>query len=340
MDRLGKGGEMRRVAWVLVAVAAWGGRTPAQLPAVPLPTTSTTPAPAAMPAPVLPPLPTAPAVPGGKDYFGPPLSSKFDDKTAFPDTPPALKPADSKDPPPRPIVLSDGTILPPPPPLGPPPKLWTGGFEIGLNGSQGNADVFNLRVGANADRKSDDNRFHTDLLYTENRESGVTKANQGILNSRDEVLLGRTPWAFFTALQVEYDQFRDYDFRVGTYAGMSYRWIKSDNTFLSSRLGAGAVRELSHSPLTPDRWVPEALMGGDFNHRFSDRQAFVSSTDFYPNLSQIGQYRVRARAAYEIVIDPRHHMLLRLGVQDRYDSSPGTALRNDVNYFTTLMFKF
>jgi hypothetical protein len=62
--------------------------------------------------------------------------------------------------------------------------------------------------------------------------------------------------------------------------------------------------------------------------------------DVYPNLSQLGQYRVRARAGYEIVIDPTRGMVLRLGLQERYDSSPGNAKRNDVSYFTSLLFKF
>ena len=68
--------------------------------------------------------------------------------------------------------------------------------------------------------------------------------------------------------------------------------------------------------------------------------SFLSSVDMYPNLSQLGQYRVRARAGYEIVIAPEHGLVLRLGVQDRYDSDPGDAKRNDLAYFTTLGFKF
>jgi hypothetical protein len=86
--------------------------------------------------------------------------------------------------------------------------------------------------------------------------------------------------------------------------------------------------------------VPEAVIGGDFNHRFTDRQGFVSTLDVFPNLSDFGQFRVRAWAGYEIVLDPKHGMVLRLGVQDRYDSNPGPAKRNDLNYFTTLLFQF
>ena len=291
-----------------------------------------------------PPPPLEPAgfgVPGGKDFFGPPLSSKFDAQSVFPDTPPALKAAEPQPlPAPKPLVLSDGTVLPPPPPLPTPRKLWVGGFEFGINGSQGNADVLNMRFGANADRRTDRNRFHADLLYTISRESGITEQNQAILNARDEILFGDSRWGAFTALQLEYDQFRDYSFTVGTYFGSSYRWVRTESTFVSTRVGAGAVRQLAQNNVTSSRWVPEALLGGDFNHRFTDRQAWVSSVDFYPNLSQLGNYRVRVRGAYEIVLDPSHGMVLRLGVQDRYDSLPGTARRNDLNYFTTLLFKF
>lgn len=268
------------------------------------------------------------------DYFGPPATQPFDEKTLFPKTPaPAGLPA----PPPSdvPVVVPDGS------PFAPQPLRWKGGLEFGLSGSQGNSDVFALRLGANADRKSDANLFHLDLLYTLTHQDGITRQNQAILNARDEILFRGSPWSLFSALQVEYDEFRAYDFRVGSYGGVSYRWLKTESTLLKTRLGAGAVREIDTRAGGPsDRWVPEAVIGGDFNHRVTDRQGFVSSLDVFPNLSQIGQYRVRARAGYEIVLDPEHGMVLRLGVQDRYDSSPGPARRNDVNYFTTLMFRF
>src|SRR5207249_4013246 len=167
------------------------------------------------------------------------------------------------------------------------------------------------------------------------------KQNQAILNMRDEILFPNSPWSVFAATQVEYDEFRAYNLRAGAYAGLGYTWVRTDVTLLKTRFGAGAVREMdTRSDGPPDRWVPEGILGMDFNRRLTDRQAFVSSLDVYPNLSQIGQYRVRARAGYEIVLDPDHGLVLRLGVQDRYDSSPGPAKRNDVNYFVTLLFKF
>src|SRR5207302_421916 len=105
------------------------------------------------------------------------------------------------------------------------------------------------------------------------------------------------------------------DFRVGAYTGLAYRWLFNDTTLFKTRVGAGAAWQtdtLSGGP--PDQWVPEGILGVDFNHKFTERQGFISSVDLYPNLSRLGQYRVRSRAGYEIVIDPNHGMVLRLGV--------------------------
>lgn len=269
--------------------------------------------------------------PGGGAFFGAPPDQKFDEKALF-NKPPPGPPA-----PPPPVVIPDGSLPPPPP-----PKRWTGGFEFGLNGAQGDVDVLNIKLGSFADRKTDTNRFHYDFLYTLNTQDSDTKQNQALLNARDEILFPGSPWSLFAATVVEYDEFRAYDLRVGVYAGVGYTWIDDDTTLFKTRAGAGAVREMSVRRGGPsDRWVPEAVFGFDFNRKFTDRQGFLSALDFYPSLSQFGQYRVRARAAYEILLDPSHGMVLRLGVQERYDSHPGIGgRRNALNYFATLLFRF
>jgi hypothetical protein len=79
---------------------------------------------------------------------------------------------------------------------------------------------------------------------------------------------------------------------------------------------------------------------GSFAYRFNDRQSFVATVDYYPDLSRASRFRIRARAAYQVVIDPASGMALRLGVQERYDSNSGTAQPNDFNYYAALGFNF
>jgi hypothetical protein len=223
----------------------------------------------------------------------------------------------------------------PPPP--PPPKIWSGGIEFGINGSTGNSELVNVRAGWNATRKTDDNILATDILYALAKEASKTTQNQMLFNARDEVLFAGSPWAVFGSTNVEYDQSKPYDVRVGLFAGVSYVVVSDEKTNFKVRGGFGVVREFGGSN---DKWEPELDFGYDYNHKFTDRQSFISTLDYYPQIDNFGQYQVRARTAYEIVVDPDTGMALRLGAQLRYDSDPGNAKRADLTYYASILMKF
>jgi hypothetical protein len=261
--------------------------------------------------------------PGGVKYFGAPAGDKFAPDALFP-APPA---------PPAPPPVAD-PLLPPPP-----PKIWAGGIDLGVNGTSGNSDLVNFRAGINAKRQTADNIFVTDFLYTYARQEGLTTANQALFNARDEILFPDSPWSLFGATQFEYDQLRAYRYRVGVYAGAGYTVRDDEDMTFKLRGGAGAVREFG-TGANEDRWVPEFVFGYDFRYRLSDRSSFLSILDYYPRIDDPSQFRVRARAAYEHVLDPATATVLRLGVQDRYDSHPGNAEKNDLTYFVSLGVRF
>lgn len=267
---------------------------------------------------------------GGKGYFGAPADQAFTPGTAFP---PSVAPA------PAPVVPAvgagaDGGLLP-----SPPPKIWSGTADVGLNGATGNSELFNLTIGYTAVRKTADNIFTNNFLYTNATQNGVTTADQALFNARDEVLFAGSPWTLFGSTNIEYDQLRAYRFLIGVYAGVGYIVADEKDLTLKLRAGAGAVRQVGRDG-TVSRWVPELVFGYDFRYAWNDRSSFVSTLDFYPRVDDFGQFRVRARAAYEYILDPEMGMILRLGAQDRYDSNPGNAKRNDLTYFATWGLKF
>lgn len=310
----------RRSALALLIVAALQGMAAAQ-PAVPK---------------------WSPLPPGSNGYFGSSIDDSFGPQTAFPSSPappPPPKPEGSA--PVIPFVPGDD-LLPPPkpsPPPPPPPINWAGSADIGLNGASGNTNLFNLRTGWHAERKTPNNLFIGDFLYAYLKQEQKTEQQQALLNVRDEILFPGHPWSLFTATQVEYDELRDYRFRVGIYGGAGYTVLDSKQTLFRVRSGAGATREIGVDG-AQSQWVPEAVFGYDLRYRLDDRNSLVSVFDYYPRISDWSQYRVRFRAAYEVLLDARRGTVLRVGVQDRYDSNPGNANRNDVTYFATLGVKF
>ncbi|OWK43500.1 DUF481 domain-containing protein [Fimbriiglobus ruber] len=281
---------------------------------------------------------------GGGTYFGAPQGQAFNADSMF-KPPPAAPPAPATPTTPAPATPAaigagaDGGLLPAPPPP-PPPKIWTGSADLGLNGTDGNSNTLNMRTNWNVQRKVTDNVFVSDLVYTYSRQNGSVTASQALYNVRDEVLFLHTPWTVFTSGLIEYDELRAYRFRIGAYAGVGYVVVDDADITLRLRTGFGVEREIGSGVGVVDQWVPEMLFGYDFRYKFNDRSSFLSIVDFYPQINDWAVYRVRARAAYEYILDPKRCIIMRLGVQDRYDSNPGPAERNDVAYFATLGMKF
>jgi hypothetical protein len=103
------------------------------------------------------------------------------------------------------------------------------------------------------------------------------------------------------------------------------------------RAGAGLARENGG---TVNDWVPEGQAGADYEYRLTDRTRLTVMGDYYPDLHDLSHYRVRVRAAFDILIDPDLNMWLRLGAFDRYDSQSYGSKRNDLDYFMSLLLRF
>lgn len=267
----------------------------------------------------------------GRASSGTPLSESFNPDSLFSKRRASPPPAEPE------LFVEDGLV--PIPKLPPPPKLWSGTVDLGLNGAVGNSQLFNLRGGWNVRRKAERNSLTSDFQYVYSEWNRSVSTHQALLNTRDEIIIPHSRLSPFTAVQVEYDQLRAYRFRVGVYAGSAYRVVDEDDLSLRLRSGVGATRELGTQG-RGDRWVPEFLIGYDFRYQWNDRSTFVSIFDIYPRVETPWIFRARLRMAYEYIFYPEMGAVLRLGIQDRYDSDPGPAQRNDLTYFSSVGFKF
>jgi len=266
---------------------------------------------------------------------GLPLSETFTPSSIFPSSPtPKPKVIVVAEGPPEPESKPEWSLLPPRL-----PKPWSGGADLGINGASGNSEVFNFRGSWNVRRKTESNVLTSDFLYVYSVQNSTTNTQQALFNTRDEILFASSKWSLFAANQIEYDELRAFRFRVGIYGGVGYTVLDNSRTTLRTRVGVGAVRELG-SDGAESRWISEAIFGYDFRQKVTEYSSVITILDLYPRIDNFGEYRIRARLAYEWVIDPDTGTVLRFGIQDRFDSDPGNAKRNDLTYFTTLGLKF
>jgi Protein of unknown function, DUF481 len=232
-----------------------------------------------------------------------------------------------------PIIGLDGKEIKP---VGLGPSAWSGGFELGLSGNEGNSQVLKLFTGAELLYDSPEDSFLLYGWYALTRQHSTVLENNGLLLARNELPFADS-LAWYVQGQVEYDEFRAADFRVAAHNGVSYTYLRSNDMFLKFRAGLGTSKELDGPR---NEWLPEAQFGFDFWYRITERSRFSVAADYYPDVHDFGNYRVRGRASFDVLIDPDLCLLLRLGVLERYDSRPQGSKRNDLDYFATLVLQF
>ncbi|MBN1395153.1 MAG: DUF481 domain-containing protein [Pirellulales bacterium] len=249
--------------------------------------------------------------------------------------PEEAKPTPGNAPPPSDLPIAEGPIEPPPEKV----KLWSGSFNLGIDGSEGNTETFDVHFSFNAKRTTACSVITAMLDY--NRQTSKTVATEDRLyfDGRYEQLCGASRWSVFYHQTIEYDQFQSFDVRDTSDIGVGYRLINQETLTAISRIGGG----FSHEYGGPDdgMYVPEAVFGLQFERQLNKRQKFIGSMEYAPDVTRFSHYRLRTQAAWEVLLDEDRNLNLRLGVLNRYNNEPDDDARaNDLDYALMLMWKF
>jgi len=270
-------------------------------------------------------------IPGNGPTLGPTPVDAHGPAPAVIQSSPAKSPASGTEE----IVLPKEVVKEVVKPKEPPKKIWDGNFELGLNGSDGNSDTFNINIGSKTNRKTDDMIFMAYMNYLKNTSDGKETANRFFGESRNEWLFKKTPWNYYVHGTFEYDEFRAFDVRLAADTGLGYEAWKNDVTSLRLRSGGGVSQELGGPS---DDLVPEFTMGSNFDRKISKFQKLSATIDYFPNVTDWGDYRLNSKIDWNIVLCEEWNLSLKIGVVDRFDSTPSGKRRNDMNYSTTLLW--
>lgn len=238
------------------------------------------------------------------------------------------------------VVEEAPAVAPAPAPIAAPPKakLFTGQFELGLNGASGNSEQFSMRVGFVGKREGPKADSKVTINYNKATNGGTMTQNLLFTEVRNEWKLGQSKWRIYDFINGTYDEFQDWDVRVVMGAGLAYEWIKTDRTKFLTRFGPGVSREIGGRR---NEWIPELNTGFDLEHKITDRQSASLNFDYYPSLIDFSDYRTQTKVAWECVIDPEKNISLRVGALNRYQSMPGPGRKtSDLNYYAEILWKF
>lgn len=216
-------------------------------------------------------------------------------------------------------------------------KPLSGSLELGLNGTEGNSQTFNIRVGANAKYELPWVKHTYEALHIDNSADGVQTALNGYFDGRIIFPFGETKWSSFIHQRTEYDDFREYNSRLSADGGLAYDFWKNDGGNLQARFGLSTSRELGGPE---NEFVPEVTAGLDWTWKIDDRQSIVLKSDYYPSVEDFTQYRINSNASWEIIVSKAWGLSAKLSAINRYDSTPGDRKPSDMNYAALMLWAF
>jgi Protein of unknown function, DUF481 len=230
---------------------------------------------------------------------------------------------------------------------------WKGRINAGFALARGNSDTTNLNTGFTAGRKTMSDAIHMYLssIYTTNGAStsggptGVT-AN-AILGGVQYDRNIRKSFFGFASGDFTHDALQDLNVRAIYTGGVGWHAINTASTTLDLQGGVNYTRESYGSGATATmlatsvgRNLPGLTAGENLTRKFGASTVLTEQFDFYPDLSDLRQYRVSLDSS--LVTKINRWLGWQTSLSDRYVTNPPIAgtKSNDVILSTGLNVTF
>ncbi len=217
------------------------------------------------------------------------------------------------------------------------PEEWNNNIEVGLNGTEGNAQTMSFLAGAKFKRQTDWDNFALTMTHRKTTADSVETQNNSYLGTDYDYRIGQSNWTWFLKQGLEHDEFKAFNARYNINSGVGYYWIRTDDTKLLTRFGAGTSREIGGPD---DSWVPEAVFGVETNHQINKRNKVYATMDYFPQWDNFSDYRFVSDVGWEVLLDDESNLSFKVGATNRYDSTPLGRKPSDLNYSLILLYKF
>lgn len=230
---------------------------------------------------------------------------------------------------------------------------WAGAVNVGFALARGNSNTTDLNVGFAGDRKtlSDEIKLALTSVYS---RTGVSTSGAPSRVTASEIL-GAAEYDknvskrlfLFASADFTHDALQDLVLRSIYTGGVGWHFINRPTTTLDAIVGLNYTRETYNSSATAlapalkvNRNLPGITTGESFMHKFSSNTAVTEAFNFYPDLSDLSQYRFSLDSA--VVTKIKKWLGWQASLSDRYVTNPpipGTK-SNDVILSTGLNISF
>ncbi len=212
--------------------------------------------------------------------------------------------------------------------------LWNGGLDFGYSLTTGNTRTNNLALGSNLSRttRRDKTTLYAAYINAKNKTKGVTETTANAIRGGGRYEIGLTSrLSAFGFADFEYNQIQLLDLRSVLGGGLAYYAVKNERTQLQVFGGGSWNRENFATGLR--RNSGEVLLGEDLTVKLSDRVLFRERLQFFPNMTDRGEYRVTFDSSLSTKLTS--WLSWNVTASNRYLSNPVPGAKNNDLLLTT-----
>jgi putative salt-induced outer membrane protein len=212
--------------------------------------------------------------------------------------------------------------------------IWSGSVNLGYSLTTGNiqANTLALDTIMNRQTKRDKTSLYAASVKSKNKSGGVTETTANTIRGGGRYQINLTNrWVAFGFADFEYNEIQLLDLRAVLGGGIGYYFIRNDRMQFQVFGGGAYNREKYSTGLR--RNSGELLIGEELDYKISDRVSFQERLQFFPNMSDTGQYRITFDSA--VITKLSKWLTWNLVVSDRYSSNPPSGTKNNDLLLTT-----
>ncbi len=216
------------------------------------------------------------------------------------------------------------------------PPSWKGNINIGAGMQSGNTERTNASVGAEAARRSDQERFSLRLLFNYAKDEDEITARNTYGAGKYDYFFTKKLYGYI-GIELLNDTFRNLNLRTVVGPGVGYQ-IWEDP--VKSLLVEGGLSYFSEDLKEgeDDQWLTGRLASNFFYNIMN----FVTFTDYfviYPSLESVGEYQLRNEAALNSSLGSNWSLRLA-NVLERNSDPPSDVKKNDWQWILGLQYNF
>lgn len=204
---------------------------------------------------------------------------------------------------------------------------WNRALTVALSGSEGVTTDAKFHIDFKADYEDASDRWIFATAYNMKSDDSQVTDNNFYASLDKDWLIPDSPWFWFVRGRYDWDEFKDWDHRIGGHVGPAYQFLDNDIWNLRGRSGIGG--KYTWGGVDPGLEA-EILLGLDLGWTIAENQSLKASTTLYPSVENWGEYRNISTLDWKIDVSEFYHGIgLTLGLNNEYDSQ---GLSTDSDY--------